>query len=97
MSNTQIAKSTQAATPAKPVITPVLERQYSLLTPPTSIPKGRQRQIVLAILLDAKKPMTPVEIAPLAEEMGLRAVGGILPSVRYHLHHMVKLGIAQVK
>jgi hypothetical protein len=40
--------------------------------------------------------MTPVQIAELATKAGLTAVGGVLPSCRYHLHHLVKLGIAEV-
>ena len=40
--------------------------------------------------------MTIGEMTPLADSKGLVAIGGTGPSVRYHLHHLVKLGIAEV-
>src|SRR6185312_10953093 len=75
--------------------TPVSERQYKLVAMPAVI-KGKQRQIVCGILNESKKPMTIAEITPLAEKAGLKAIGGVAPSVRYHLHHMVLLKIAEV-
>jgi hypothetical protein len=104
MKAAETAKSTVAttavatATPvekAEPKIKPVNARKYSLSQNPSIPPKGKQRLIVLSILNNAKSPMTPEEISPLAEKMGLTATGGVLPSVRYHLHHLVLLGIAK--
>jgi len=72
------------------------DRKYRLINPPSIAPKGRQRQIVLHILTEAKKPMSPKEVAELAAPMGLYAVGGVLPSCQYHLHQMALLGIVEV-
>lgn len=75
-------------------VTPVNARRYTLAASAPLTAKGKQRQIVLDILRAAEKPMTPEEIAPIATSKGLTAVGGVLPSVRYHLHHLVLLGHA---
>jgi len=76
-------------------ITPVNARSYSASAQLQATYKGKQRQIVANILRASKEPLTPEQIAPLAESMGLTAVGGVLPSVRYHLHHLVLLGHAE--
>lgn len=75
-------------------IVPVLTRSYSLTTSvlPVSSYKGKQRQIVVQTLLDSKIPMTPEQMVGPCTEKGLTAVGGILPSIRYHLHHLTLLG-----
>lgn len=86
-----------AATQQKPAITPVDSRQYKLIQEPSIPPRGKQRLIVLQILRENKeKPMTIAEITPLAAKMGLSAIGGVGPSVRYHLHQMELLGQVQV-
>jgi len=72
------------------------DRKYRLVNPPSIAPKGRQRQIVLHILTESQKPMSPKEVAELAGPMGLYAVGGILPSCQYHLHQMALMGIVEV-
>jgi hypothetical protein len=75
-------------------VTPVLSRSYSRTATLAATYKGKQRQIVAAILRSATEPLTPEQVAKLAEEAGLTAVGGVLPSVRYHLHHLCLLGEA---
>lgn len=75
-------------------VTSVLSRRYTVATLPTTQPKGKQRQIVLAILASADGPLTPEQVATKADALGLTAVGGVLPSVRYHLHHLCLLGHA---
>lgn len=86
----------QPAEPKAPRSTPVNERLYSLEAQPSIAPKGKQRQIVLKILADSKTPLTVGDVAKAAELAGLTAVGGIEPSCRYHLHHLVKLGFAKI-
>jgi hypothetical protein len=77
--------------------TPVNERKYELAKPnaPQAF-KGKQRQIVFDLLLASKAPRTIAEIAKDAAAKGLTAVGGIEPSVRYHLHHMTLDGVTKV-
>jgi hypothetical protein len=75
-------------------VTPVNARRYTLAASAPLVAKGKQRQIVLNLLRAATNPMTPEELAPLADAAGLYAVGGTLPSVRYHLHHLVLSGHA---
>jgi len=77
--------------------TPVNDRRYSLVAEPSIMPKGKQRQIVIAALKSSKKPMTVEQVAEFATAQNLTAVGGIAPSCRYHLHHLVKLGIAKIE
>lgn len=74
---------------------PVANRSYKLISEPAATPKGKQRQIVLNILRAAKEPMNVEQIAKLAKEQGLTAVGGVLPSCRYHLHQMKLLGLVE--
>lgn len=75
-------------------VTPVLARTYAATPALAPTYKGRQRQIVADILRSSKVALTPEQIAPLAAAKGLTAVGGVLPSVRYHLHHLTLLGHA---
>jgi hypothetical protein len=76
--------------------TPVEERKYALVESTAKSFKGKQRQIVFDILLANQKEMTIDEIAAIAEEKGLRAIGGVVPSCRYHLHHLTKDGVTKV-
>jgi hypothetical protein len=76
-------------------VTPVLARSYAATATLAATYKGKQRQIVASILRAAEQPLTPEQIAPMAEAAGLTAVGGVLDSVRYHLHHLVLLGHAE--
>lgn len=95
----QNAESTTkpVATEVKTKATPVNDRSYKLLNEPSIMPKGKQRQIVLNALKSANgKSMTVVEVVKFAEEAGLYAVGGTTPSVRYHLHALALLKIAEV-
>lgn len=73
-------------------VVPVNDRRYVLVSNPSTPVKGKQRQIVLSVLNEQKRPMTVEEMTPLCEEKGLTAVGGVGPSVRYHLHHLTLLG-----
>lgn len=86
-----------ASTEVSTKTTPVNERLYSLVAAPSLPPKGKQRQIVLSILQNTKTPLTVDEVTKAATAAGLQAVGGIGPSCRYHLHHLVLLGIAKVE
>lgn len=81
----------------KTVRTPVDARQY-ILKSEASVPgKGVQRIAVLSVLRNANgKPMTAAEIEPKAVAAGLKAVGGTLPSVKYHLHQLQLLGFVEV-
>jgi len=89
---TQVA-STEVPTVTK--VTPVNERKFVLAVDRPQV-KSKQASTVLDILAASQDPMTIEEIAPLAEAKGLKAVGGVTPSVRYHLHHMTKEGITKV-
>lgn len=87
---------------AKPTVetatkaTSVNDRVYKFLAIPSLPVKGKQRQIVIAAFGDGKKNMTVEEITKFAEANGLSAVGGVAPSVRYHLHQMALLKIVEV-
>jgi hypothetical protein len=85
-----IVAPTSAATTK---VTPVELRRYTLVGSPQPA-KGLQRQIVINLLAAATSPVTIADLAPLASAAGLRAVGGVAPSVRYHLHHLCLLGQA---
>jgi hypothetical protein len=76
--------------------TPVMERRYMLLGERPLNVKSKQGSIVLDILAGSTDPLTIEEIAAVAEEKGLKAVGGVTPSVRYHLHHLTKDGVTTV-
>lgn len=82
----------------KTIVVPVLTRQYSVVNAPSTPPKGKQRQIVLNILLRENKPMGIAEVAKIwdSEFRNINVpVDGILNSVRYHLHHLTLLGITK--
>jgi hypothetical protein len=72
------------------------DRQYikNERTPTTA--RGTQRQIVLNILNAADKPLTATEIWPMAEHAGLKASGGVFPSVKYHLNLLKKENLVDV-
>ena len=78
-------------------ITSVADRLYSLEKKDaiTGI-KSKQASIVLGILAKNDRPMTIKEVAAEAAPAGLKAIGGVEPSVRYHLHHLTKDGITKV-
>lgn len=86
----------QPAPTAKAAITAVNDRKYKLSASCPSSFKGAQRQIVRNILANSKEPMTPAEVAPLADAAGLKSITPTLASVRYHLHHLQLLGFAEV-
>ena len=90
--------STENTVTAAPVIrnTAVNERKYKLAVERPQGIKSKQASIVLDILAASSEPLTINEIAPIAAEKGLTAVGGVAPSVRYHLHHFTKDGITEV-
>ncbi len=90
--NAETTKAVETTTKS----TPVNDRSYKLIAAPSITPKGKQRQIVLAAFGDGKKPMTVNEVVQFAEAKGLSAVGGVTPSVRYHLHQMALLKIVEV-
>ncbi len=85
----------------KEKVTPVEERGYYHVADPAKPFKGKQRQIVASILKDlstgenATSP-TIKQVTTIAKKAGLVAKGGVEPSVRYHLHHLVLLGFAAV-
>lgn len=84
---------------AVPVIktTPVEERLYKPVDEKAAyVFKGKQKQIVYNILLTQAEPMSISQVAAIAEEKGLKAIGGVEPSVRYHLHHLTKEGLTTV-
>jgi hypothetical protein len=88
----------KAVAPVEAVVknTPVPDRLHVLKAAPSIEPKGAQRRIVLNILKEATQPLSIKQIAKRAAIAGLAAVGGVEPSCQYHLHHLVKLGIAEV-
>lgn len=75
---------------------PVGERLYRFISQPSIPSRGKQRQIVLGIMASAKEPLSLSKIAELADEQGLKAIGGVEPSCRYHLHHLCKLGHIEI-
>jgi len=87
----------QPSAEVKTKATPVEERKYSLINEPSLPPKGKQRQIVLSILKASNEPLTVAQVTAEATKQGLSAVGGVGPSCRYHLHHLVLLKIAKVE
>lgn len=96
----QVAEEPKAAVELKIKETPVEERQYRLTEVNDNAEvkfRGKQRQAVYQALRELKnEPSTIAEVAQIAEALGLKAVGGTEPSVRYHLHHMTKDGITEV-
>lgn len=93
------APKVSAVETVKPAVTPVKQRSYELVNMPGISPKGKQRQIALAILATAKeagKSITIAEAAEQAEMLGLKAVGGVAPSIQYHFHNLVKTGFVKV-
>ena len=90
--STKAAVATVAATEVKATVTPVMNRKYTRTDMPVEVFRGKQRQIVATILNAAKEPMSVEEVSKLAAEAGLVAIGGVIPSVRYHLHHLGLLG-----
>lgn len=76
---------------------PVELRKYSLTTTCPLSFKGKQRQIVVDVLRATKQPMTYKEVAVLAAERGLHAVGGVPESCRYHLHNLRLAGYATIQ
>lgn len=91
------AEAPKTEEPKAPKPTPVHERRYRLVAEPSITPKGKQRQIVIAALKSSESPMTVKQVAKFASAAGLTAVGGIEPSCRYHLHHLVKLGFVNIE
>lgn len=92
---TVTAETNVIAAPAKATVTSVNDRKYKLTESCPSSFKGAQRQIVRNILANSKEPMTPAEVAPLADQAGLKSITPTLASVRYHLHHLQLLGFAE--
>lgn len=79
-------------------IVPVLNRTYSIVSVPTTTPKGKQRQIVLNILVREGRPMTISEVTKIWETEFIHIntpVDGVTNSVRYHLHHLTLLGVTK--
>jgi hypothetical protein len=70
-------------------VVPVLNRTYKITSTCPSSFKGKQRQIVRDVIAtDKEKYWTIQEVSDLARSKGLSAVGGVLESVRYHLHNL---------
>jgi hypothetical protein len=90
------AAETATVVNATPKKTPVNERQYKLIAQPSLPPKGKQRQIVLSALSASTEPQSVKQVAEFAAKAGLQAVAGVEPSCKYHLHHLVLLGLAEV-
>ena len=87
------------ATPVAPVIkvTPVEERLYDIVPSEAEIKfRGKQRTIVYEALKSIGMPLNIKDVASIASEKGLIAVGGVEPSVRYHLHHLTLDGFTSV-
>ena len=96
MTETVATNVAATTTEIKTTKTSPKDRKYVFLAAPKESPKGKQRQIVLRILLEAKEPMTAHEAAKLAGPLGLTAAAGVEASVGWHLHQMTLLGIAKV-
>jgi len=92
------AEKTKVDAPAEPKVTPVEERLYELVIKDGEPKKfrGKQRQIVYDVLRASAVPLTIAQIAKVATKMELTAVGGVEPSVRYHLHQMTTDGDTRV-
>lgn len=90
----KVAASTSTPAVAK---TPVGDRIYALIAPPSITPKGKQRQIVLAAFGGKlNQPMRTEDIVAYATKAGLTANAGAEASTKWHLHQMFKLGILKV-
>jgi len=73
------------------------ERKYKLVAPPTTAPRGKQRQIVLKALTEANgEPRSAKDIEPIAKAAGLTANAGVLASVAWHLHQMKLSGQVEI-
>jgi hypothetical protein len=96
----QIAEVLPTTETAAPVIkvTPVEERLFELAVDPSVEQKfrGKQRQITFDSLKSSPVPLSIDDIAKIAEEAGLKAKGGVAPSVRYHMHFLTKDGFTKV-
>ena len=73
----------------------VEEKYFKWVPESQSTWKGKQRQIVVDILMAAEDEMEFADIVTLAEEAGLEAIGGVRDSVKYHLNHLVKAGCVE--
>jgi hypothetical protein len=89
-------KAAETKAESKTIATAPDNRQYIKNAKTPISAKGKQRQIVLDILNAATKPMTAVEIVPIADAKGLFAVGGTLPSVKYHLNLLKRMGEVEI-
>jgi len=86
----------QPSTEVKPIVTPVEDRLFELTPKAKEMTevkfRGKQRQITFDAVKAAGKPVTSKDISKTCEAAGLKAVAGVEPSVRYHLHHLTKDG-----
>lgn len=89
------AEVSQVAVEPVAAVTPVNSRFYRLIAEPSISPRGKQRIIVLQILREHKEGITPEQMKPLADALGLVATGGVLPSCRYHLHQLKLQGLVE--
>lgn len=97
--STEVLTETPKTETAAPVIkqTPVEERLYELVPRDEEVKfRGKQRTIVYNALKAIGIPLNIKDCAAMATEAGLSAVGGVEPSVRYHLHHLTNDGYTRV-
>jgi len=109
MSKTKNAESTEStemeipSTPAPVKVTKTYamlgdapyRRVYKFVAMPPLAPKGKQRLYTLNALQQLGSG-TVKEIAKLTAEFGLTSVTGVETSTAWHLHHLVKLGYAEI-
>jgi len=76
------------------------QRRYTLIKRPPLAPKGRQRFIVLHLLIEAqkngKKDVSAEELVPAADALQYYAEAGTLASIRWHLHQMRLGGLVRL-
>jgi hypothetical protein len=79
------------------VVPKMADRVYRLVKTPTVPPLGRQRQIVLTVMMNAKGEKRSVkQVADEANTMQFFAAAGTEPSVAWHLNEMRKRGEVEV-
>lgn len=77
--------------------TPALDRKYEALETLPKVHKGKQRQTIVDLLLQAKAPITPKEMAKLARAKGYKVVDDrVEDSCSYHLHILAREGFVKV-
>jgi hypothetical protein len=96
MKTSTVTNATEVIAASNVNPTDTYTRKYRLTsTAPTAV-KSAQRQIVLNALRASDKPLSALDIEPIAAAAGLVSKTPVKASVRFHLHNMKLLGHAEI-